>query len=127
MESPKRQRTDGAGASMFGKDAVRVPDAPTFRPTAAQFADPCAYIASIRATAAQYGAVKIVPPPGFALPSTMEARLASPRLHKTRLQRIHRLQDGLTFPDGRTYTMAGYKRMADAYKQDRCGVGRRGG
>jgi jmjN domain len=43
---------------------VAVPEAPVFRPTAQEFADPLSYISSIQATAAAAGIAKIVPPPG---------------------------------------------------------------
>lgn len=43
---------------------VEVPEAPVFRPTAQEFADPLSYISSIQATAAAAGIAKIVPPPG---------------------------------------------------------------
>lgn len=43
---------------------VEVPEAPIFRPTAQEFADPLSYISSIQATAAAAGIAKIVPPPG---------------------------------------------------------------
>ena len=43
---------------------VEVPEAPVFRPTAQEFADPLSYISSIQATAAAAGIAKIIPPPG---------------------------------------------------------------
>ena len=45
---------------------VAVPEAPVFRPTAQEFADPLSYISSIQATAAAAGIAKIIPPPGKA-------------------------------------------------------------
>jgi jmjN domain len=43
---------------------VAVPEAPVFRPTAQEFADPLSYISSIQTTAAAAGIAKIIPPPG---------------------------------------------------------------
>ena len=40
-----------------------IPPAVEFHPTAAQFSEPLAYIASIAEEGAKYGACKIVPPP----------------------------------------------------------------
>ena len=45
--------------------AVTLPEAPVFTPTADEFQDPLAYIASIRAVAQDFGACKIVPPAGW--------------------------------------------------------------
>ena len=42
-----------------------IPDAPVFRPTAAQFRDPLRYVASIRREAEPFGICKIVPPKGW--------------------------------------------------------------
>ena len=43
---------------------VELPEAPVFRPTAAEFADPLAYIAKIQPRGAPAGIAKIIPPPG---------------------------------------------------------------
>jgi histone demethylase JARID1 len=42
---------------------ARCPPAPVFRPTEEEFADPLAYIATLRAAAEPSGMAKIVPPP----------------------------------------------------------------
>ena len=42
-----------------------IPEAPVFRPTAAQFRDPLRYVASIRREAEPFGICKIVPPRGW--------------------------------------------------------------
>ena len=43
---------------------VELPEAPVFRPTAAEFADPLAYIAKIQPRGAPAGIAKIIPPDG---------------------------------------------------------------
>ena len=43
---------------------LELPEAPVFRPTAAEFEDPLAYIAKVQARGAQAGIAKIVPPQG---------------------------------------------------------------
>lgn len=53
--------SDLAGhASLEGVD-----EAPCYYPTAAQFAEPLEYIASIRPDAERYGICRICPPPGW--------------------------------------------------------------
>ena len=43
---------------------VHLPEAPVFRPTAAQFRDPLAFIASVREAGERSGLVRIIPPAG---------------------------------------------------------------
>ena len=49
-----------------------IPDAPVFRPTAAQFRDPLRYVASIRREAEPFGICKIVPPRGGKVESAVD-------------------------------------------------------
>ena len=93
-----------------------LPLAPTFRPTAEEFADPCAYIASIRFDAERFGICKIVPPAGWSPPDTWPARLRDPVQYATRAQRVDRLRSGKPFPEARDYTAGEYRAMADAFK-----------
>jgi hypothetical protein len=51
---------------------LTLPDAPTFHPTAAEFADPIEYIESIRAVAEPFGICKIVPPPEWPRPEALK-------------------------------------------------------
>ncbi len=96
-----------------------VPPAPVFRPTPEEWADPAGYIASIRAEAERAGIAKVVPPRGWAPPSTEAARLTSPAIYPTRLQAVHRLSEGLPFPDGNGYTFREYKAMAHRTKREK--------
>ena len=96
---------------------VAIPEAPLFRPSEDEFADPIEYIKSIRKTGEQYGIVKIVPPAGWSLPCTVAEREASPAIYITRRQRINKLMEGHAFPDGREYTFKGYKEASNRFKQ----------
>lgn len=66
-----------------------VGSAPTFRPDEIDWADPVAYLASIRPLAEPYGVCKIVPPKGWELPFSLD--LSSLRF-PTRIQKVHELQ-----------------------------------
>lgn len=71
-----------------GRQGFSLPDAPTFRPTLQQFADPLAYIASIRPQAEPFGICKIVLQ-GFEPPFALEKKARFP----TRVQLVHELQE----------------------------------
>ena len=68
-----------------------LPPVPTFRPSEAEWADPVAYVASIRPVAERVGIARIVPPPSwkppFSLPGAEQLRFP------TRIQAIHELQN----------------------------------
>ena len=49
-----------------------LPEAPTFRPTHEEFADPVSYIMRVRQQAAPYGMARIVPPKGWAPPLALQ-------------------------------------------------------
>lgn len=49
-----------------------LPEAPTFYPTDAEFADPLAYIRSIRHIGEQAGICKIIPPKSFRPPFSVD-------------------------------------------------------
>mmetsp|Transcript_18820 Transcript_18820/g.59145 ORF Transcript_18820/g.59145 Transcript_18820/m.59145 type:complete len:529 (-) Transcript_18820:78-1664(-) len=97
------------------KQLARLPieEAPVFRPSAEEFGgDPLAYIEKIREVGEQYGICVIEPPASWGCGievGTSELRFA------TKLQRIDRLQESVPYGDGRTYTPASYKEMADAF------------
>lgn len=71
-----------------GPSRLRLPEAPTFRPSPEEFADPLAYIATIRGRAEPYGICKIVPP-GFKPPFCLERKVR----FGTRVQLVHELQE----------------------------------
>lgn len=96
-----------------------LPLAPTYYPTVEEFEDPCAFISKIAPDAAKYGICKIVPPSGWSLPDTLPGRMQDSRTrYETSIQNISRISEGLPMPDGKTYTAAEYKVMADKFKQD---------
>ncbi|KAF9737061.1 PLU-1-like protein [Paraphaeosphaeria minitans] len=71
---------------MFG-----LQEAPTFRPTAQEFKDPLAYIASIRDEAQQFGIAKIVPPDSWNPPFAIDTE----RFHfRTRRQELNSVEGG---------------------------------
>lgn len=92
-------------------------EAPTFRPTLEEWADPAAYVAGIRHAFEGFGICKIVPPAGWAPPSDLAERRRSAVLYPTRVQAVHEVSLGRAFPDGREYTFAQYERMALAHKR----------
>ncbi|KAI8324256.1 JmjC-domain-containing protein [Martensiomyces pterosporus] len=69
---------------MFG-----LPEAPTFYPSAAEFADPIAYIQKIRPEAELAGLCKIVPPTGWNPPFAMDTKKFR---FKTRIQQLNSLE-----------------------------------
>ncbi len=82
---PPTRHTD-AGAS--GRQGLSLPEAPTFRPTAAQFSDPLAYIASIREQAEPFGMCKIVPE-GIKPASALGKKVR----FATQVQLVHEMQE----------------------------------
>ena len=68
----------------------QLPEAPTFYPSTHDFKDPLAYIAKIKAEAEEFGACKIVPPPGW---NPRFALNKSTLRFKTRVQSVHELQE----------------------------------
>ena len=69
---------------MFGLE-----EAPTFYPTAEEFADPMEYITSIGPQGRPYGIAKIVPPEGWGMPFSLPTENFR---FKTRLQRLNSLE-----------------------------------
>ena len=92
-------------------------EAPTFRPTVDEWADPAVYISGIRHQFEQFGICKIVPPAGWRPPSDIHERRRSDVLYPTRRQAVHEVTRGRPFPDGKDYTFAQYERMALMHKR----------
>ena len=90
-----------------------IPEAPVFRPTAAQFRDPLRYVASIRREAEPFGICKIVPPKGWKVECAVDWN--STKKFATKWQRLPELGEGQPFGDGREYTLEEYQRMADEF------------
>ena len=81
------------GKGSKGPEPSQLPSAPTYYPTVKEFADPLAYIASIRPEAEAFGACKIVPPAGWVPPFSLDRTAFS---FKTRVQSVHELQERST-------------------------------
>jgi len=89
-----------------------IPHAPTFYPTIEEFSqNPMTYINSISPIAKKFGICKIVPPIGWQPPLCVD--INSDRTFQTKRQHLHRLMEGISFPDGEDYTPKQYKEMAN--------------
>ncbi|VAI94408.1 unnamed protein product [Triticum turgidum subsp. durum] len=82
--------TSAAGCAAAATDTgyAPVPEAPVFRPTEEEFADPLAYVARIRPAAEPYGVCRIVPPPSWSPPGALDASALN---FPAKRQPIHRL------------------------------------
>lgn len=84
---------------------------PTFHPTVEEFeGNPLHYIEKIRPIAEKYGICKIVPPPGWNPPFSVD--MNQTKKFQTKEQLIHRLQEGIAFGDGVDYCASEYLKMA---------------
>lgn len=97
---------------------VDIDDAPTFRPTAAEFADPIVYLTSIEPTARKSGICKIVPPEGATPRWNADAWRDDDARFETKLQLVHKLSEGRLFQFGKEYTKGEYEAMATAYEEE---------
>lgn len=97
-----------------------LPEAPVFTPTADEFQDPLAYIASIRAVAQDFGACKIVPPAGWRGGAANRSHVPESLSFEPRLMPIHKLQQGVGFQPAAATTLAAYKEKADEFKAALC-------
>mmetsp|Transcript_37857 Transcript_37857/g.43239 ORF Transcript_37857/g.43239 Transcript_37857/m.43239 type:complete len:663 (-) Transcript_37857:188-2176(-) len=88
---------------------LEVPYAPSFFPTIADMeGNPLDYVEKIRPQAQKYGICKIVPPRGWSPPFC--ADMQSKKKFQTKEQLLHRLQEGISFGDGKEYTAAEYQK-----------------
>jgi histone demethylase JARID1 len=108
---PLPATTASPSGCSFGSDAP-IPEAPVFRPTEEEFADPLAYVARIRPVAERYGICRIVPPPSWSPPKALDvAALSFP----TKRQPIHRLLARPAPADPDTFLLD-YARFLKAYR-----------
>ncbi|KAF0910136.1 hypothetical protein E2562_001355 [Oryza meyeriana var. granulata] len=99
-----------AAATTSGGGGFSVPEAPVFRPTEEEFADPLAYVARIRPLAEPYGICRIVPPPSWSPPPALDVSSLS---FPTKRQPIHRLLARLAPADPDTFLLD-YRRFLRA-------------
>ena len=77
---------------------IELPEAPCFRPTAEEWADPLRYIAAIRQQAEPYGLCRVVPPASWAPPFAIDKEALQ---FRTLVQRVHELQERADDPGAR--------------------------
>eukprot|EP00951_Prasinocladus_malaysianus_P001857 scaffold13234_cov50-Prasinocladus_malaysianus.AAC.1 len=101
-----------------------IPEAPVFRPTEEEFAEPMLYISKIQHEAAAWGICKIVPPVSAAVPGATVLLQKGPYKFSTRLQQVKEpeissLDKPVAFKNGREFSIVSYERAANefAYKR----------
>ncbi|DAZ99952.1 TPA: hypothetical protein N0F65_008759 [Lagenidium giganteum] len=99
------------------EDTTASPAALEFHPTVEDFADPIAYITRIQPLAERTGICKIVPPRGWNPPFAVNFDNPNIRF-ETRRQKIHQLQEGVAYDDGRVHTFRSYQAQADAFRDE---------
>jgi len=97
-----------------------IDEAPVFTPTAEEFADPMAYIASIRVQAQEYGACKIIPPAGWRSRAAGSCAVPDSMHFSPRLMPIHKLMQGVGFQSAAPTTVGAYRARADEFKAALC-------
>jgi hypothetical protein len=75
----------------------------------------CLRAIRIRPEAEKYGVCKIVPPTGWKPPDLLPMNGGKIFPTATKIQPVHRLQEGQGFDDGKRYTLQSYKAMADEF------------
>ncbi|KAF0754164.1 hypothetical protein AaE_005439, partial [Aphanomyces astaci] len=97
------------------EEVAPVAPARVFYPTMEEFANPVAYINHVAKEGARYGIAKIVPPKGWAPPHMINYDNDT-HMFETKLQKVHRLQEGKSYKDGKDHTLQSYRKAARAFK-----------
>jgi [histone H3]-trimethyl-L-lysine4 demethylase len=82
--------TSSFGQSREAAEPLNLTEAPVYRPTSEQFADPLRFIASIREEAEPFGLCRIIPPDDWQPPCTIDRKAFK---FPTRIQCVHELQE----------------------------------
>ncbi|KAF0687904.1 Aste57867_20396 [Aphanomyces stellatus] len=114
-EQMLRLAMDRSAKEVSYTEVQPLPPAPVYYPTVDEFANPMKYIDSIAKEGAQYGVVKIVPPKGWSPPQMIDFNNDT-TVFETKLQKVHRLQEGKSYKDGRDHTLKSYRTSADTAK-----------
>jgi len=102
-----------------GGTNIDVPFGPTFYPTIEDMeGSPLDYIDKIRPVAQRYGICKISPPKEWKEKDFFAAEMEIPKKFSTKLQYLHRIQEGVSFGDGEEYNPASYLRYASKFTKD---------
>lgn len=103
-----------------------IPSVPVYTPTAAEWADPFAYIHSIQAEAGKYGACVVKAPVAPAVPAAI---MLKDLRFSTRLQSLKDVPWGKTWDEGSKYyergrrcTLSEYAKAADEFARKKLGV-----
>ena len=122
----RRPQIDGASVfdshllSLLVISRPQVDEAPVFTPTTEEFADPMAYIASIRADAQEFGACKIIPPAGWRSRAAGSCAVPDSMNFSPRLMPIHKLMQGVGFQSAAPTTLGAFRARADEFKAALC-------
>ena len=94
-----------------------LPEAPTFRPTVEEFADPVSFIMRVRSVAAPYGMARIVPPKGWAPPIALQEAIDNDAWwFPTKVQDASLLQERLPSRVAADMEAKRLQRLARAFK-----------
>ncbi|KAG7348558.1 JmjC domain hydroxylase [Nitzschia inconspicua] len=114
IQNSKLGETRGTRGALGNK--IEVPWGPVFFPTVEDMeGSPLDYIDKIRPIAQRYGICKIVPPEGWKQRDFFAAKMEVPRKFSTKLQLLHRIQEGISFGDGDEYNPGSYLRYASNF------------
>jgi hypothetical protein len=101
-----------------------IPEAPVFRPSAEEFADPLAYICKIQGEVSKWGICKIIPPVSAAVPGSTVLLEQGPYTFTTRQQVVRKPAvtslDKLKFyASGKNYSIVNYEKTANEFSYRR--------